>query len=276
MRGTVDQLPAQSLGPRFIPARAGNGFYVPFLGSRPPVHPRACGERFGRYFVALVIDGSSPRVRGTVGRFLPMLDELRFIPARAGNGQRRARLVSRETVHPRACGERSSCQRRTNTTSGSSPRVRGTGQVSVGRDGPEPVHPRACGERPCRSVPSACVVGSSPRVRGTGLGLVRRGDVEGFIPARAGNGRVGGLRLDAYRGSSPRVRGTERPDDHHRRLQRFIPARAGNGRDRLAGSNSITVHPRACGERSPTSDVTCVDPGSSPRVRGTAIKGNLG
>ena len=76
--------------------------------------------------------GSSPRVRGTSSRckvsygrhrFIPARagnttlkaahrrSKLRFIPARAGNTAIAASDVSSSTVHPRACGERSSCKR---------------------------------------------------------------------------------------------------------------------------------------------------------------------
>ena len=70
------------------------------------VHPRACGERSGiRLLPRGSLPGSSPRVRGTGG----LVDcrtfgrPARFIPARAGNGDR-LRRSRYHSVHPRACG----------------------------------------------------------------------------------------------------------------------------------------------------------------------------
>jgi len=70
---------------RFIPARAGNRSARrrrPCIGA---VHPRACGEQAAPVVETVLIDGSSPRVRGTerASGFMAPFD--RFIPARAGN-----------------------------------------------------------------------------------------------------------------------------------------------------------------------------------------------
>ncbi len=93
-----------------------------------------------------------------------------------------------------------------------------------------------------------------------------------FIPARAGNGpsppapqtawpvhpRACGERSDEgyvlppMTGSSPRVRGTAKPYKNILQAFRFIPARAGNGSSGDTTNPTVAVHPRACGERSPT------------------------
>ena len=131
--------------------------------------------------------------------------------------------------------------------------------------------------------------GSSPRVRGTGNGGNGPFDQFRFIPACAGNRaflgpivtrssvhpRVCGeqalyLGLVIYcTGSSPRVRGTA-----HSRLtdvtqQRFIPACAGNRLDAAQGRQTLSVHPRVCGEQLFRLALFKSAPGSSPRVRGT-------
>ena len=55
---------------------------------------------------------------------------------------------------------------------------------------------------------------------------------------------------------------------------RFIPACAGNT-DPLKDIRATTpVHPRVCGEHDHRADVGDVDPGSSPRVRGTRFEGD--
>ena len=126
VRGTVLHHHGHDDRSRFIPARAGNGPINQFRPSWTPVHPRACGERLKISAGSHDSTGSSPRVRGTAPACLLGHHNVRFIPARAGNGSIAPSTQRATTVHPRACGERadSSCRRRTNH--GSSPRVRGT------------------------------------------------------------------------------------------------------------------------------------------------------
>ena len=154
-----------------------------------------------------------------------------------------------------------------------------------------PVHPRACGERCLHFALTAAIHGSSPRVRGTGVVLHRDVLPGRFIPARAGNGgaeplagrvssvhpRACGERLPAPSrslsvfGSSPRVRGTVGFRLLLAGLGRFIPARAGNGQYMGSTVTTVTVHPRACGERAAYAIVSHAQAGSSPRVRGTVV-----
>ncbi len=174
-----------------------------------------------------------------------------------------------EPVHPRASGERRASGGQNSTSTGSSPRERGTGLmlhrgVRVLRFIPAragnglpgdyrrawtPVHPRASGERSAISCTCASLSGSSPRERGTGPPENCYPVRERFIPARAGNGQARwvGCRCDAVHprasgerregeaakragiGSSPRERGTVSAGIRGCITQRFIPARAGNG-----------------------------------------------
>ncbi len=85
-RGTVVCIVTPSLAQRFIPASAGNGFRPCCRCSRAAVHPRERGERARGERLGLLVNGSSPRARGT-GTFGIREDRsLRFIPASAGNG----------------------------------------------------------------------------------------------------------------------------------------------------------------------------------------------
>ena len=131
--------------------------------------------------------------------------------------------------------------------------------------------------------------GSSPRGRGTRDMLRENPELNRFIPARAGNAarlplrrtswtvhpRAGGERLLATReqqfrdGSSPRGRGTRTPRPGAPRAERFIPARAGNATVIGYTKASLSVHPRAGGERDPASPGKLSGYGSSPRGRGT-------
>ena len=173
----------------------------------------------------------------------------RFIPAPAGNSRLRSGWLPGRPVHPRACGEQSGNGLRLKTSSGSSPRLRGTVQGKTAlfwlqRFIPAPagnsvglsffsvgssVHPRACGEQ-------------------YGIGCNRLRCV----------------------GSSPRLRGTARIGPPSSGLSRFIPAPAGNRSSPSLPHRAQTVHPRACGEQSPPPAVTTKLIGSSPRLRGTA------
>ncbi len=207
VRGTVIVLVGSLVIDRFIPACAGNRPWNIRRISPVPVHPRVCGEQRLTDFVTCPLAGSSPRVRGT-GQGLPH-DQFsgRFIPACAGNSKTSMMPVSVMTVHPRVCGEQYDDWIRVGLALGSSPRVRGTGNILPQQlqklrfipacagnrmkgkhNGYNPtVHPRVCGEQGDRAKMPVEEYGSSPRVRGTapkkqGLSLDIR-----FIPACAGN-----------------------------------------------------------------------------------------
>ncbi len=118
----------------------------------------------------IVINGSSPRVRGTLLIFKPQLVYFRFIPACAGNTCINAVMPFPASVHPRVCGEHHSCKASLRGYDGSSPRVRGTlfndcmcmiqsrfipacagntkTEYSFLKE--QTVHPRVCGEHDCR------------------------------------------------------------------------------------------------------------------------------
>jgi len=240
------------------------------------------------------------------------MSESRFIPAHAGNRHPRRSPGTSLPVHPRACGEQvcSSCASRSST--GSSPRMRGTvsrtsrldtrqrfipahaGNSGAGISGRSmfTVHPRACGEQPSAPRCSTCVGGSSPRMRGTGRIFVLEPDASRFIPAHAGNsefrsvaqagatvhpracGEQTALSTAATTGSgsSPRMRGTGLLGVARHAPLRFIPAHAGNSPCRRARPGAGTVHPRACGEQWGLFFKRLREDGSSPRMRGTASR----
>ena len=74
-----------SLSSRFIPACAGNASSSISSSSKAAVHPRVCGERISSSSIGAVVDGSSPRVRGTPADHRRGDGHRRFIPACAGN-----------------------------------------------------------------------------------------------------------------------------------------------------------------------------------------------
>ena len=152
-------------------------------------------------------------------------------------------------------------------------------------------HPRECEEHESPDWILRGVVGSSPRVRGTRVQELQVREAHRIIPASAGNtndrlltrrqypdhprecGEHGGTwtTLRSPAGSSPRVRGTPLPVHRKRLSRRIIPASAGNTRDRNRLRRRISDHPRECGEHSVRLECRSLDPGSSPRVRGTRL-----
>ena len=70
-------------------------------------------------------------------------------------------------------------------------------------------------------------------------------------------------------GSSPRVRGTRQSSPHGYRLTGIIPACAGNTRRSRIRRKDSRDHPRVCREHVMDVGDSTVEPGSSPRVRGT-------
>ena len=110
VRGTHDEDNGWAGINRFIPACAGNAPGVNQYLNQKAVHPRVCGERVNAVVSAPDEAGSSPRVRGTRGQSGGVLNNRRFIPACAGNAWATSRAAEPPSVHPRVCGERTSCR----------------------------------------------------------------------------------------------------------------------------------------------------------------------
>ena len=90
------------------------------------VHPRVCGEHEWKFNEGDILDGSSPRVRGTLTMPRENETETRFIPACAGNTNEILHFPMMVSVHPRVCGEHKLLLFDMVAMAGSSPRVRGT------------------------------------------------------------------------------------------------------------------------------------------------------
>ncbi len=293
---------------RFIPARTGRGSPAPSAPSPSAVHPRANGERVCFRSRRSASTGSSPRERGEAHNRGPVAELGRFIPARTGRGLCYWFSACRESVHPRANGEREKSLPSLLMAPGSSPRERGEGLITPGvrsdarfipaRTGrgrmrqawkPETaVHPRANGERGAVDELPGIRDGSSPRERGEGSRRFVRAADDRFIPARTGRGgvspsmrsrisvhpRANGERLSdesergSGSGSSPRERGEVEHVGVLGQEHRFIPARTGRGPASAAAPAPPPVHPRANGERPSPAPSTPSSGGSSPRERG--------
>ncbi len=148
VRGTVTHRIRDNRARRFIPAGAGNSHAPCRHGHCPPVHPRGCGEQLPTPISSSRNNGSSPRVRGTV----PLAGHAgrccRFIPAGAGNSPHGTPPSRHGPVYPRGCGEQFDASGLNPFRNGSSPRVRGTGDVPTWGAGLPRFIPAGAGNRP--------------------------------------------------------------------------------------------------------------------------------
>ena len=232
---------------RLIPARAGKTSGTVSRGPPGRAHPRACGENAPHRGGRSMHEGSSPRVRGKLGRGLLLEVGDRLIPARAGKTPSVGRTRSPETAHPRACGENQRGLEASLRAGGSSPARAGKTLDGVGGGEAVGAHPRACGENGQNAGKTFAEGGSSPRVRGKPPRARSASGRMRLIPARAGKtrcrpaaGRQPPARpracgenlphypsIDVLTGSSPRVRGKPNGSPQRREAGGLIPARAG-------------------------------------------------
>ena len=127
---TFGGIPANGI----IPACAGNTSGSPWRAVGARDHPRMCGEHLGKQLKAVSHAGSSPHVRGTLGRQCANTHPMGIIPACAGNTSRRSKAYRMVWDHPRMCGEHYAYDSADITGMGSSPHVRGTPLMQRLRD----------------------------------------------------------------------------------------------------------------------------------------------
>ena len=109
----------------FIPAHAGNTPLFPLLTNLNQVHPRSRGEYPIEHLSQKRSLGSSPLTRGIHAAEEQRADQVRFIPAHAGNTLYRAVQLDKEQVHPRSRGEYPDALMEVLLCEGSSPLTRG-------------------------------------------------------------------------------------------------------------------------------------------------------
>ena len=299
-----------------IPACAGNPIGRGARVDLAEVHPRVCGEPSSGLNRRPPPRGPSPRVRGTPRQAAGAVAEDGSIPACAGNPPCGASRSAKNRVHPRVCGEPPTGHQHAPSSSGPSPRVRGTPMPASGcacsarsipacagnpsrrvdRGGGGGVHPRVCGEPSSTACASSGGRGPSPRVRGTPRQRPVPPMLPGSIPACAGNPSarscsctptrvhprvcgepsVQGGEPPGRAGPSPRVRGTLRHAARARDRRRSIPACAGNPPTAARRPKRAQVHPRVCGEPLHSHARDHAVTGPSPRVRGTRRPAGVG
>ena len=129
---------------RFIPARAGNTHRPQAPPLSGAVHPRSRGEHGAGSLEMNLRTGSSPLARGTLSSASTGPENMRFIPARAGNTTRSRTTSRSRSVHPRSRGEHASFRATSASASGSSPLARGTRRLrGRARTGPRFIPARA-------------------------------------------------------------------------------------------------------------------------------------
>ena len=267
VRGKLSGESAELVPQRIIPASAGQTHALACVQALVLDHPRECGANFFDGAVVRGGAGSSPRVRGKLGRTSRSPRSARIIPASAGQ-------TAPESLRPAAM-------------SGSSPRVRGkrsrccarhclrriipasAGQTRHRRAKPRhrADHPRECGANQSAMPLSTSSTGSSPRVRGKHEFPALQLDATRIIPASAGQTRVScpptrrhadhprecganffdGAVVRGGAGSSPRVRGKHEGRRTGMRLRRIIPASAGQTTFNDVHIVDGADHPRECG-----------------------------
>ena len=170
-----------------IPAYAGNTCTTRSPPQKRWDHPRVCGEHYGDSDFVDELEGSSPRMRGTLKGGTSYDCCTGIIPAYAGNTIPRKTAAVETWDHPRVCGEHHLVNSCAEHSEGSSPRMRGTRAICIifiGSTGIIPAyagntivtfarwttardHPRVCGEHEFSNLHGRKQRGSSPRMRGT-------------------------------------------------------------------------------------------------------------
>ncbi len=111
---------------RLIPACAGNTTRRTSDRQRPSAHPRMRGKHFLGNVVHESGCGSSPHARETQSSGDPIPEDLRLIPACAGNTRRRRTARRRRRAHPRMRGKHQRSLTADSFQNGSSPHARET------------------------------------------------------------------------------------------------------------------------------------------------------
>ena len=206
MRGSQVVVPLDGAGCGIIPAHAGLTITSAGRTRWTRDHPRACGAHPCPVRSRFFYPGSSPRMRGSQLLHSLLYSSSGIIPAHAGLTAVCCFLLFSCRDHPRACGAHPVSPFRCAPRPGSSPRMRGSRNVTYNRaitNGIIPAHagltpqarpyphskrdhPRACGAHPYRNHGVLECQGSSPRMRGSLLPATVAVFPEGIIPAHAG------------------------------------------------------------------------------------------
>src|SRR5690606_12648880 len=232
--------------------------------------------------------GRSPRMRGKLVPEELAWNELRSIPAYAGETRTDCYFDARHAVDPRVCGGNKPTLQRIQALHGRSPRMRGkhrelhrrrpgcrsipayAGETDEPRTGAwcKQVDPRVCGGNPAGSTPTRSGRGSIPAYAGETIRRSRRCTQPRVDPRVCGGNAAAPINSPPPKGRSPRMRGKPHLLARAAAATRSIPAYAGetqNGMRRMLGR---WVDPRVCGGNNAPRRSFSRNMGRSPRMRG--------
>ena len=232
---------------RSIPAYAGETGAPISYAHGPQVDPRVCGGNVSGCSLRKIRSGRSPRMRGKRQCAAHRTHVERSIPAYAGETASSTIRRWSFTVDPRVCGGNSRPMRRSSSSRGRSPRMRG-------KHG-------ARGMRPAshRSIPAYAGETRRPARRSRGASV---------DPRVCGGNDTTMMNMPVFPGRSPRMRGKLQLVKECAVHPRSIPAYAGETKWGLTGKRSVQVDPRVCGGNLASPPRISLRPGRSPRMRG--------
>ena len=210
-----------------------------------------CGEQFPKAIINGQLEGSPPRVRGTVKSIIFRFQGLGITPACAGNRYSYQKAAKSTRDHPRVCGEQLRICSILCSDKGSPPRVRGTVFVENQK---------------------FCKIGITPACAGNSLPMLKLMHLCKDHPRVCGEQEEVDMGDRAQAGSPPRVRGTAVLFEKARRRSGITPACAGNRRVAQKVESVLWDHPRVCGEQVQVKFRRTMSKGSPPRVRGTVSR----
>ena len=126
VRGSQPRHPGDGGAGRSIPASAGQPIPDRRLSPAPWVYPRECGAALSPLVDWTRLTGLSPRVRGSQLVSKARRNQIRSIPASAGQPLLRTARRQGSAVYPRECGAAAGTIPSMSMVAGLSPRVRGS------------------------------------------------------------------------------------------------------------------------------------------------------
>ncbi|CCP01698.1 hypothetical protein BN439_0609 [Erwinia amylovora Ea644] len=186
-RGTLCPATQHAIKKRFIPAHAGNTATALPNSWINSVYPRSRGEHGDMLANSEPPSGLSPLTRGTLLDLCNPQQQIRFIPAHAGNTNNNTPLAPEDAVYSRSRGEHSTKALRNWLISGLSPLTRGTHSRERPRMSACRFIPAHAGNTSSSSSLSPDFIGLSPLTRGTRWFNSKPDADYRFIPAHAGN-----------------------------------------------------------------------------------------
>ncbi len=198
--------------------------------------------------------GRSPRERGSQASWARNLVSAGSIPAGAGEPPWRCPARAQRRVDPRGSGGASGTDIVLGTTTGRSPRERGSRRTAVCRAGQAGSIPAGAGE-PRRALARCWPCGVDPR---------GSGGAHDQVPA-----------IGPVVGRSPRERGSPRYRRRSSGRPGSIPAGAGEPNRGPGMSDPPGVDPRGSGGAEANRPAAAYGPGRSPRERGSLLESSV-